>query len=64
MKKWIKSNLNVICMLMFLISIILSCFNLFTRLNNIILTIITFIILGVGYGIMIYDNKHKDKVKE
>lgn len=53
-KSWFNLNRNVICIILFLISIILSCFNLFTGLSNITLTIITFIILGIGWGIMIY----------
>ena len=58
-KNWFNLNRNVICIMLFLISIILSCFNLFTGLSNIILTIITFIILGIGWGIMIYDIKKR-----
>ena len=58
-KNWINLNRNVICIILFLISIILSCFNLFTGLSNITLTIITFIILGIGWGIMIYDIKKR-----
>ena len=54
-KRWFSLNRNVICVTLFLISIILSCFNLFKGLHNTILTIITFLILGIGYGIMIYD---------
>lgn len=55
MKKWFDFNKPVICMTLFLASVVLSCFNLFTGLHNIVLTIIIFIILGLGYGIMIYD---------
>ena len=58
-KNWINLNRNVICIILFLISIILSCFNLFTGLSNITLTIITFIILGIGWGIMIFDIKKR-----
>ena len=58
-KNWVNLNRNVICIILFLISIILSCFNLFTGLSNITLTIITFIILGIGWGIMIYDIKKR-----
>ena len=58
-KSWFNSNRNVICIMLFLISVILSCFNLFTGLSNITLTIITFIILGIGWGIMIYDIKKR-----
>ena len=54
-KSWFNLNRNVICIMLFLISVILSCFNLFTGLSNITLTIITSIILGIGWGIMIYD---------
>lgn len=58
-KNWFNLNRNVICIILFLISVILSCFNLFTGLRNITLTIITFIILGIGWGIMIYDIKKR-----
>ena len=58
-KNWINLNRNVICIILFLISIILSCFNLFTGLSNTTLTIIIFIILGIGWGIMIYDIKKR-----
>ena len=54
-KNWFNSNRKTICVILFLISIILSCFNLFTGLSNIILTAIVFVILSVGWGIMIYD---------
>lgn len=58
-KNWINLNKHVIYVILFLISIILSCFNLFTGLHNTTLTIIIFIILGFGYGIMIYDIKKR-----
>lgn len=58
-KGWFKSNKFVICVILFLISIILSCFNLFTGLHNTPLTCITFVILGCGWGIMIYDIKKR-----
>lgn len=61
MIRWFNSNRNVICVILFLISVILSCFNLFKGLHNFTLTIITFILLGIGYGIMIYDIKEKKK---
>ena len=60
-KNWINLNKHVIYVILFLISIILSCFNLFTGLHNTTLTIIIFIILGFGYGIMIYDIKKGKK---
>lgn len=61
MIKWFNSNRNVVYETLFLISVILSCFNLFKGLHNFVLTIITFILLGIGYGIMIYDIKEKKK---
>ena len=54
-KEWFKLNKFVICITLFLISIVLNCFNLFTGLCNTTLTIITFILFGFGFGIMIYD---------
>lgn len=58
-KKWFNSNRPVVCVTLFLISIILNCFNLFTGLHNIILTFIILIILVFGYSIMIYDIRKK-----
>ena len=54
-KKWFISNRPVVCVTLFLISIILSCFNLFKGLHNITLTFATLIIICIGWGIMIYD---------
>jgi CHASE2 domain-containing sensor protein len=60
-KEWFNLNRNVIAVILFLISLVLSCFNLFTRLHNIPLTCVTFVILGCGWGIMIYDMKKRKK---
>ena len=60
-RKWFNSNRNVIAVTLFLISLVLSCFNLFTRLHNSKLTFVTFIILGCGWEIMIYDMKKRKK---
>ena len=54
-KKWFNSNIPVICITLFLMSVILSCFNLFKGLHNITLTFIILIMLSLGYIIMIYD---------
>ena len=54
-KKWFNSNRPVICITLFLMSAILSCFNLFKGLHNITLTFIILIMLSLGYIIMIYD---------
>lgn len=54
-RKWFNSNRPVICITSFLISIILSCFNLFKGLHDVTLTFITIIVLGFGCGVMIYD---------
>lgn len=59
LKKQFNKNRNVVYVTLFLISLVLSCFNLFTGLHNISLTIVIFIILGLGWGIMIYDYKEK-----
>ena len=59
LKKQFNKNRNVVYVTLFLISLVLSCFNLFTGLHDIALTIITFIILGLGFGIMFYDIKEK-----
>ncbi len=60
-RKWFNSNRSVIAVTLFLISLVLSCFNLFARLHNSTLTFVTFIILGCGGGIMIYDIKKREK---
>lgn len=59
--KWFSLNKNVVCVTLFLISVLLSSFNLFKGLHNLTLTIITLVILGIGYGIMIYDIRKKKK---
>lgn len=58
-KEWFNLNRPVVCVTLFLISIILSCFNLFKGLHNITLTFATLIIMGLGWGIMIYDVRKK-----
>lgn len=60
-KKKIINNLNVICMAIFLICIILSCFNLFAGIHSSIITTIVFIILGAGWGMTYYDYKKNKK---
>mgnify|MGYP003310910558 CR=1 FL=1 len=60
-KEWFNSNRNVVAVTLFLISLVLSCFNLFARLYNTPLTCVTFVILGCGLGIMIYDIKKRKK---
>ena len=61
LRKWFNLNKNVVAVTLFLISLVLSCFNLFTKLHNIPLTCVTFVILGCGLGIMIYDDMKKRK---
>ena len=61
LRKWFNSNRNVVAVTFFLISLVLSCFNLFARLHNTPLTCVTFVILGCGWGIMIYDMKKREK---
>ncbi len=61
LRKWFNSNRNVVAVTLFLISLVLSCFNLFARLHNSTLTFVTFIISGCGWGIMIYDIKKREK---
>ena len=34
LRKWFNSNRNVIAVTLFLISLVLSCFNLFAKLHN------------------------------
>lgn len=59
-KEWFNSNRNVVAVTLFLISIVLNCFNLFARLHNTTLTCVAFVILGCGWGIMIYDMKKRN----
>lgn len=60
-KEWFKSNRNVVAVTLFLISLVLSCFNLFARLHNTPLSCVALVILGCGWGIMIYDIKKRKK---
>ena len=62
-KDKIANNLNIFCVVLFLIGLVLSCFNLFTGIKNIVLTIITFVILGTGWGLLYYDTKKKEVKK-
>ena len=62
--KWFNSNKNVVAVTLFLISLVLSCFNLFARLHNAPLTCVTFVILGCGLEIMIYDDMKKREKNE
>ena len=62
-KDKIANNLNMFCVMLFLIGLILSCFNLFTGIKSIALTIITFVILGTGWGLLYYDTKKKEVKK-
>lgn len=64
LKIWFNENRLICATIIFFISSLLSCANLFSKIHSLTMLIIAFCLLGTGIGIMIYDKKHRREEDE
>ena len=57
---WFNRNRSAVAMVMFIASIVLSCFNIFAKVNSMSITAFTCCLTAMGMVIVIYDYQHKD----